>query len=138
MKQREPWLVGLLGLVTIFVYSIIWWYRVQKEIKEETNNGIMAVGHLCIMLVPVVNIIYYIYWISTIDRNIAFLGAPKGNRAWAYILLSLIGLGPFIVFPMIQAKINSIGTVDVYAPEDSNSQRASKYSKYFNIDDRKK
>lgn len=132
MKQREPWLVGLLGLCTLFVYTIIWWYKVQKELKDETGYGIMAVGHLCIMLVPLVNIGYYFYWIVTVDNHIAFLGAPQGNRAWAYILLSLIGLGPFVVFPMIQAKINSIGMTTSSTPFEK-TERTNKYSKYFNV-----
>lgn len=132
MTQRKPWLVGVLGLCTFFVYTIIWWYKVQKEIKTETNHGIMAVGHLCIMLVPLVNIIYYFYWVCTIDKSLVFLGSKSGNLAWAYVLLSLICLGPFVVFPMIQAKINSVGKVSAFSSVDKND-RTTKYSKYFNI-----
>ncbi len=131
MKQRKPWLVGVLGLVTLFIYSIIWWYKVQAEIKEETNRGIMAIGHIFIMLVPVVNIIYFFYWICTVDKNLIFLGAPGRNSTWAYLILSLLLLGPLVVFPMIQGKINSIGTPSTTTYKSTGAVRKDKYSRYF-------
>ncbi len=130
MKQRKPWLIALLSLCTIFVYTVIWWYQVQKDIKEETNNGIMAIGHLMIMLVPGVNIVYYLIWICKVDSRLAFVGAPRGNRAFWYILLTLIGLAPFVVFPMIQSKINNIGLIEVREKTTAEA-RADKYAKYL-------
>lgn len=136
MKQRKPWLVALLSLCTLFVYTIIWWYKVQKDVKEETNNGIMAVGHLCIMLVPVANIIYYIIWLCKIDKSLVFLGAPKGNRWYAYLFFSLIGMGAFIAFPMIQSKINKIGTVDI-KEKTATQVRTDKYAKFLQTNTKK-
>ena len=137
MKERKPWLVAVLGICTLFVYSIIWWYKTQRDVKEEAAAGIMGVGHLMIMLVPVVNIVYYIYWICTIDNRLTFLGATKGNRWFAYLLLSLIGMGAIFVFPMIQAKINTIGTVEVRVKTAADA-RTDKYAKYLNTNDKKK
>ncbi len=133
MKQRKAWLVGLLGICTLFVYSAIWWYKFQSDLKNETNRGYMPIGHLMIMLMPVVNIIYYFVWICQVDGKLVFLGAPKGNRAWLYVILSLIGLGFIVVFPMIQSKANNIGLIEI-RNKTKEEVRTDKYAKYFNND----
>ena len=34
VKVRNPWLVVLWSLITIGIYHIVWWYKVNKEMKE--------------------------------------------------------------------------------------------------------
>ena len=91
----------------------------------------MPIGHLMIMLMPVVNIIYYFVWICQVDSKLTFLGAPKGNRAFLYVLLSLMGLGFIVVFPLIQSKANNIGLIEIRS-KTKEEVRTDKYAKYFN------
>lgn len=108
MKEIKPIVVALLGVGTLFVYSIIWFYKVQKEIHDETGRGFMGVGHLCLMLVPLVNIVYFMIWVCQTEKNLIYLGATGRNNAGWYVVLSLLFLGAIVVFPMMQAKINSM------------------------------
>ena len=80
MKERKIGMMLLLWFVTFGIYYIVWHYKFQKELREESGQGIMAIGHLMIFLVPVVNIIYYIYWLCVVDKRLVYIGAKKGNR----------------------------------------------------------
>lgn len=108
MKEIKPITVALLGICTLFVYSAIWFYKLQKEIHDEAGRGFMGVGHLCIMLVPVVNIVYFMIWVVQTEKNLLYLGASGRNNAGWYVVLSLLFLGAIVVFPMMQAKVNSM------------------------------
>jgi Domain of unknown function (DUF4234) len=33
VKVRNPWAVALLPIVTLGIYHLVWWYRINKELK---------------------------------------------------------------------------------------------------------
>ncbi|MBR1925722.1 MAG: DUF4234 domain-containing protein [Clostridia bacterium] len=135
MKERKIGMMLLLWFVTFGIYYIVWHYKFQKELREESGQGIMAIGHLMIFLVPVVNIIYYIYWLCVVDKRLVYIGAKKGNRWWLYLLLSPIPYGSTFVPILIQNKANHLGTIDVGDSQKDKSDtelRVDKYAKYFN------
>jgi uncharacterized membrane protein len=37
-KRRNPWGVLLLALVTIGIYRVVWWYKVNKEAKHYLHD----------------------------------------------------------------------------------------------------
>lgn len=133
MKQRKIAIMILLSFVTLGIYNIVWHYKFQQELREECGKGILASGHLLIVFVPLVNLVYYIYWHLVVDNRLVFIGAKKGNRWFLYLFLYLTVIGAFFVPAIIQAKANNLGIIDVDSKEKSQTElRVDKYAKYFN------
>ena len=34
VKVRNPWAVALLPIITLGIYHLVWWYKINKELKE--------------------------------------------------------------------------------------------------------
>ena len=34
VKARNPWAVALLPIVTLGVYHLVWWYRINRELRD--------------------------------------------------------------------------------------------------------
>ncbi len=133
MKQRKVGLMILWAILTFGIYYIVWNYKFQGDVREETGKGIMPWGHLLIFLVPLVNIVYFVFWIFTIDSRLAFMGAKKGNLGVIYLLLSITIIGYLFVPAIIQSKANNLGTIEVSQKDKTQTElRVDKYAKYFN------
>lgn len=39
VKLRRPWAVALLGLATLGIYSIVWYYKVNREMRDYGSVG---------------------------------------------------------------------------------------------------
>ncbi len=123
----------LWAILTFGIYYIVWNYKFQDEVREETGKGIMPWGHVLISLVPILNIVYWIMWLFTIDGKLAFMGARKGNLGAIYLLLSITIIGYLFVPAILQHKGNNLGTIDLPQKDKTqNELRVDKYAKYFN------
>ena len=133
MKQRNVGLMILWGFLTFGIYDIVWNYKFQSEVREETGKGIMPWGHILISLVPLLNICYWLYWIFTIDKRLEFMGARKGNLGILYVLLSITIVGYVFVPAILQNKANNLSTIEVSQKDKTQTElRVDKYAKYFN------
>lgn len=132
MKQRKVGLMLLWAIITFGVYYVVWNYKFQNDVREETGKGIMPWGHILISLVPILNIVYWIGWIFTIDGKLAFMGANKGNLGIVYLLLSITIIGYLFVPMILQSKANNLGTIDLPQKDKTQTElRVDKYAKYF-------
>jgi Domain of unknown function (DUF4234) len=63
VKVRNPWAVALLPLITLGIYNLIWWYRINKEMKaygeslgydlgRNPTNSLLALFPGAILIVP--------------------------------------------------------------------------------------
>jgi hypothetical protein len=34
VKHRSPWAAALLPIVTLGIYHLVWWYRVNRELRD--------------------------------------------------------------------------------------------------------
>jgi Domain of unknown function (DUF4234) len=34
VKIRSPWAVALLPIVTLGIYHLVWWYRINRELRD--------------------------------------------------------------------------------------------------------
>ena len=72
VKVRNPWAVALLPIITLGVYHVVWWYRINKELKaygeakgydlgRNPVNSLLAVFPGVIIIVPAL----ITYWRGT-------------------------------------------------------------------------
>jgi hypothetical protein len=111
IKVRNPWAVALLPFVTFGIYHLVWWYRINKEMKaygeslgydlgRNPTNSLLALFPGGLLIVPAL----ITYWRGTVrvqgtealaDREpfngflvlVLFLILPPGF--WAYLQVSL-------------------------------------------------
>ncbi len=134
MKKRNPGIMLLLFVVTLGIYAIIWHFKFQDELREESGKGILPVGHIMLMLfVPVGGLIYYFVWLCKVEGRLVLAGAPGGNRWWIHVLLFLIVLGAIFSPLILQAKANKIGSYDAKAEQKVSSLATDKYAKYQQV-----
>jgi hypothetical protein len=114
VKVRSLWAVALLPIITLGVYYIVWWYKVNKEMHEFGNargidlgqnptNSLLALfpGFL-IIVPPLVS-----FWRGTqrVQETSKVAGQEPLNGWIALILYLVIG----IVFPAyLQSSLNKV------------------------------
>ena len=113
-KVRSPWAVALLPIITLGIYHLVWWYKINKELKgygEATGydlgqnpvNSLLALFPGAIILVPAVITL----WRGT--KRVQ--GASKIARrepvsGWIALILYL--LIPFAFPAYLQVSLNNI------------------------------
>ena len=114
-KTRNPWGVWLLGLVTLGIYSLYWYYTVNRELRDYDPRIVVQPG---IALVAVIfssftlGIAAVISWVRTggrICKGQQYAGSNNRCSGLVGFLLGVIGFGTVYY----QSQINKIW--DVYA-----------------------
>ncbi|MBS1678364.1 MAG: DUF4234 domain-containing protein [Actinobacteria bacterium] len=111
VKVRSPWAVALLPFVTLGIYHLVWWYRINKEMKaygeslgydlgRNPTNSLLALFPGGLIVVPAL----ISYWRGTVrvqgtealaDREpingwlVLILWALIQPAMWAYLQVSL-------------------------------------------------
>jgi Domain of unknown function (DUF4234) len=57
-KQRGPWFVALIGLITLGIYFLYWYYKTGEELKTYSGEGLGGVLWLVIGLVAGIVMIF--------------------------------------------------------------------------------
>jgi hypothetical protein len=63
VKRRSPWAAALLPFATLGIYHLVWWYRVNRELRDygqakgvdlgqSPTNSLLALFPGCFLLVP--------------------------------------------------------------------------------------
>jgi hypothetical protein len=114
VKIRSPWAAALLPIVTLGIYHFVWWYRVNRELRDygeakgydlgqnPTNSLLALVPGFLIIVPPFVT-----YWRGT-KRVIGAsrLAGREPLNGWiALILFLLISPG---LWAYIQVSLNDV------------------------------
>ena len=102
VKVRSPWAAALLPIVTLGIYHLVWWYRINRELRDygrakgydlgqSPTNSLLALFPGSLIIVPPL----ISYWRGTKRiQGAARLGGSEPPNGWiALILFFVISLG---------------------------------------------
>ena len=114
VKVRNPWAVALLPFITLGIYHLVWWYRVNRELRDygrangtdlgqnPTNSLLALCPGLLIIVPPLVS-----YWRGTRRVQGACRVAGKEvPNGWLGLVLYLLISPAF--FAYLQVSLNDV------------------------------
>ncbi|MCX6775931.1 MAG: DUF4234 domain-containing protein [Candidatus Micrarchaeota archaeon] len=103
VKFRNPILVIILGLITLGIYSLYWFYATSKELIELNKSNSNALFWLIGLFIPFVNL--YVFW----KYSKAVEQASRGSmNAILVFILSLV-FNPIAQY-LVQTELNKHAT----------------------------
>jgi Domain of unknown function (DUF4234) len=114
VKVRNPWAVALLPIITLGIYHLVWWYKINKEMKEfgesrgydlgrnPTNSLLALFPGFIIIIPPLVS-----YWRGTkrVQGTAALANREPVNGWIALVLYLFIGIA-FAAY--LQVSLNHV------------------------------
>ncbi len=97
-KVRSPWAVALLPFITFGIYHLVWWYKINSELRDygrakgydlgqNPTNSVLALFPGAIIIVPAI----LTYWRGTQRiQGAARLAGQEPVSGWLSIILYLI------------------------------------------------
>lgn len=114
VKVRNPWAVALLPIITLGIYHVIWWYKINKELKaygeakgydlgqNPTNSLLALVPGFLIIIPPLVS-----YWRGTQRvQNASKIAGREAVSGWIALILYLL-ISP-AMFAYLQVSLNNV------------------------------
>jgi Domain of unknown function (DUF4234) len=114
VKVRNPWAVALLPIITLGVYHVIWWYKINKELKaygeakgydlgqNPTNSLLALVPGFLVIIPPLVS-----YWRGTERvQNASKISGREPVSGWIALILYLL-ISP-AMFAYLQVSLNNV------------------------------
>ena len=106
-KRRNPWGVFLLSLVTFGIYYLVWYYKINNELKNYgvENNPVLAL--LAITVGSIIIVPPFVSLYKTADRILKaqeIAGSTERMIPWLALAAAII-VGLFAV-PYYQSQIN--------------------------------
>lgn len=114
VKVRSPWAVALLPFVTLGIYHLVWWYRINKELKafgeakgydlgQNPVNSLLALFPGGIIIVPAL----VTYWRgSKRVMGAAKIAGREPVNGWIAIALYLLLSPAFSAY--LQVALNHV------------------------------
>jgi hypothetical protein len=115
-KVRNPWGVLGLSIITLGIYTIVWYYKINKEFKEygaaqgdqeladsNPTNSVLAITLGALIIVPAI-----ISFINTVKRQqrVQQLGGVEPINGW--IVLILYFVVSIAIPPYMQSELNKV------------------------------
>jgi Domain of unknown function (DUF4234) len=114
VKVRSPWAVALLPIVTLGIYHLVWWYKINKELKaygeskgfdlgQNPTNSVLALFPGGLIVVPAL----VSYWRGTqrVQGASKIAGREPVNGWIALILFIVLSLG---LWAYLQVALNHV------------------------------
>jgi hypothetical protein len=114
VKHRSPWAAALLPIITLGIYHLVWWYKINKELKEygeakghdlgqNPTNSVLALFPGGIIIVPAL----VTYWRGTKRiMGAARLSGKEPVNGWISLILYILIAPAFWAY--LQVSLNHI------------------------------
>ena len=114
VKVRSPWAAALLPIVTLGIYHLVWWYRINRELRDygkakgydlgqNPTNSVLALFPGSLIIVPAL----ITYWRGTKRvMGASQLAGKEPLSGWIAIILYLL-IAPGL-WAYIQVSLNDI------------------------------
>ena len=114
VKVRNPWAVALLPIITLGIYHLVWWYKINKELKaygeakgydlgQNPTNSVLALFPGGLIIIPAL----VTYWRGTKRvQGASKLSGKEPVNGWIALILYLL-LAPGL-WAYIQVSLNHI------------------------------
>ena len=112
--MRSPWAVALLPIVTLGIYQFVWWYRINRELRdlgrargsdlgEDPTNSLLALFPGALVVVPLV----VSYWRGTTRTQAAArIAGREPLNGWLALVLFVVIPPGFCAY--IQGELNEV------------------------------
>src|SRR5262245_16798442 len=114
VKVRSPWAAALLPIITLGIYHLVWWYRINKELKaygeakgrdlgQNPTNSLLALFPGGLIIVPAL----ITYWRGTKRvMGAARLAGQEPVNGWIALLLYVF-IAP-AMWAYLQVSLNHV------------------------------
>jgi len=114
VKVRNPWAVALLPIITLGIYHLVWWYKINKELKaygeakgydlgQNPTNSVLALFPGGIIIVPAL----VSYWRGTQRvQGASKIAGREPVSGWISLILYLLLSPGFWAY--LQVSLNSV------------------------------
>jgi hypothetical protein len=114
VKIRSPWAAALLPIITLGIYHLVWWYRINREMRDygqakgydlgqNPTNSVLALFPGALIIVPAI----ITYWRGTKRaQGASSVAGQEPLNGWIAIILYLI-LSPGL-WAYIQISLNKV------------------------------
>src|SRR5436190_9115427 len=114
VKVRSPWAAALLPLITLGIYHLVWWYRINRELRDygrakgydlgqNPTSSLLALFPGAIIVVPAL----VSYWRGTKRiQGAARLAGKEPINGWIALVLYLVLVPGFWAY--IQVSLNEV------------------------------
>ncbi len=114
-KTRNPWGVWLLSFITLGIYQLYWYYKVNSEVREyDQSIEVEPVLSLIALLIPIVNLVSMVKAAGRISKAQAASGTPHRCSGLVGFLLIFV-FGTWTVY--YQSQLNKVWDVHGNPPE---------------------
>lgn len=114
VKVRNPWAVALLPIVTLGIYHLVWWYKINKELKaygeakgydlgQNPTNSVLALFPGGIIVIPAL----VSYWRGTKRvQGASKITGQEPVSGWISLILYLLLAPGFWAY--LQVSLNNV------------------------------
>jgi hypothetical protein len=130
VKLRSPWAVALLPFITLGIYHLVWWYRVNRELRDVGHARGVDLGHSptssLLALFPGALIIippFVSYWRGTKRViGVARLTGTEPVNGWIALILFIVIQPAYWAY--VQSSLNQAWRAAAREPTDTPVQAA--------------
>jgi hypothetical protein len=114
VKVRNPWAVALLPIITLGIYHLVWWYKINKELKaygeakgydlgQNPTNSVLALFPGGLIVVPAL----VTYWRGTKRvQGASKIAGHEPVSGWIALILYLLLSPGFWAY--LQVSLNNV------------------------------
>ncbi|HET9677773.1 MAG TPA: DUF4234 domain-containing protein [Solirubrobacterales bacterium] len=114
VKVRNPWAVALLPIITLGIYHLVWWYKINKELKaygeatgydlgQNPTNSVLALFPGGLIIIPAL----VSYWRGTERvQGASKIAGREPVSGWIAIILYLLLAPGFWAY--LQVSLNNV------------------------------